>query len=65
MNAEALTTLSAKATLIRNEQDAVIKLIKHLRSKEVSWTEIGEALGVSRQAAWRKYHEIAEEASTS
>jgi len=27
-----------------------------LREREVSWTDIGSALGVSRQAAWRRFN---------
>ena len=27
-----------------------------LREREVSWTDIGAALGVSRQAAWRRFN---------
>ena len=30
-------------------------LIAVLRSREVSWARIGEALGVSRQAAWQRF----------
>jgi ATP-dependent Clp protease ATP-binding subunit ClpX len=26
-----------------------------LRKREVSWAEIGEALGISRQAAWERF----------
>lgn len=29
--------------------------IDELRRREVSWTRIGEALGVSRQAAWERF----------
>ena len=29
--------------------------IDELRRREVSWARIGEALGVSRQAAWERY----------
>jgi ATP-dependent Clp protease ATP-binding subunit ClpX len=30
-------------------------LVDLLRSREVSWARIGEALGVSRQAAWERF----------
>lgn len=30
-------------------------LVDVLRSREVSWARIGEALGVSRQAAWERF----------
>jgi ATP-dependent Clp protease ATP-binding subunit ClpX len=29
--------------------------IEELRRRDVSWAKIGEALGVSRQAAWERY----------
>jgi hypothetical protein len=30
-----------------------------LRERRASWREIGETLGVSRQAAWQRFHESA------
>lgn len=27
-----------------------------LRERRASWREIGEALGISRQAAWQRFH---------
>lgn len=30
-------------------------LVDLLRAREVSWAQIGEALGVSRQAAWERF----------
>ena len=32
------------------------RIVDLLREREVSWTDIGAALGVSRQAAWRRFN---------
>jgi ATP-dependent Clp protease ATP-binding subunit ClpX len=29
--------------------------VDELRKREVSWAKIGEALGMSRQAAWERF----------
>ncbi|HEY2051274.1 MAG TPA: ClpX C4-type zinc finger protein [Caulobacteraceae bacterium] len=41
----------ASETVGRAMQD----IVDILREREVSWTQIGEALGVSRQAAWKRF----------
>ncbi len=41
----------------RTELDTVRKA----REANVSWTEIATSLGVSRQAAWERWHELDEE----
>ena len=37
---------------VRNDLQAKVDI---LREREVSWEKIGEALGVSRQAAWERF----------
>jgi hypothetical protein len=53
--ADPLEGLCESAGLAR----AVDKLQRHLvgqaRAKGQTWTEIGDALGVSRQAAWERF----------
>ena len=44
----AIATLDA----VRDDLQAKIDI---LREREVSWAQIGEALGVSRQAAWERF----------
>src|SRR3954454_18945737 len=34
--------------------------VRNARKAELSWTEIGEAVGVTRQAAWERWHELDE-----
>lgn len=41
-------SVAALHSLIRTQVEA-------LRKREVSWTAIGKALGVSRQAAWERF----------
>lgn len=43
-----------RATIDRNE----LATVKTAREAELSWTEIATALGISRQAAWERWHEI-------
>jgi hypothetical protein len=31
------------------------QIVEILRSREVSWAQIGEALGISRQSAWERF----------
>lgn len=42
---------NAFAALDRSMQD----IVDILRERDVSWAQIGEALGVSRQAAWKRF----------
>jgi ClpX C4-type zinc finger len=40
------------------QADAVVHdFVAKLRSRGISWTRIGEALGVSKQAAWERFSE--------
>lgn len=34
---------------------AMQDIVEILREREVSWSQIGEALGVTRQAAWKRF----------
>jgi len=36
-------------------RDFLQQVVDTLRSREVSWADIGEALGVSRQSAWERF----------
>jgi hypothetical protein len=46
---------------IRQKCDATeLRTVQHARSAGMSWTEIATALGVTRQAAWERWHELDE-----
>src|SRR5262252_4310087 len=47
-----------KNTVTRDEdlRNALQRMVDVLRRRGVSWERIGEALGVSRQAAWDRFH---------
>ncbi len=52
----ALTQGIAGAERVRGDIGAQQQLIIDiLRDRNVSWSDIGEALGVSRQAVWRRF----------
>jgi hypothetical protein len=36
-------------------RDFLQQIVDTLRGREVSWADIGEALGVSRQSAWERF----------
>jgi hypothetical protein len=48
----AVKASEASVAALRSLQQAQVEA---LRKREVSWAEIGKALGVSRQAAWERF----------
>lgn len=50
-----LRALKAYNTAFEKVDDAMQDSVDILREREVSWAAIGEALGVSRQAAWKRF----------
>jgi ATP-dependent Clp protease ATP-binding subunit ClpX len=50
-----LALLASAETSFERVGELVQRYVDALRDREVSWAEIGEALGVSRQAAWRRF----------
>jgi ATP-dependent Clp protease ATP-binding subunit ClpX len=50
-----LTHLPAVDATIRGKQTQIQWVVDLLRKRKVSWAKIGEALGVSRQAAWERF----------
>lgn len=47
--------LNALARIIERAETLTAVVVKDARSDGLSWAQIGEALGMSRQAAWEKY----------
>lgn len=52
-----LDRIAETTRALREVQDAKRRLVRRLREDGTTWQEIADALGVSRQAAWRKYRE--------
>jgi ATP-dependent Clp protease ATP-binding subunit ClpX len=50
-----LAQLPSIEATIKGKQSQIQWVVDLLRSREVSWAQIGEALGVSRQAAWERF----------
>jgi ClpX C4-type zinc finger len=48
----AIKASEASVAALRSLQQAQVEA---LRKREVSWAEIGKALGMSRQAAWERF----------
>jgi ATP-dependent Clp protease ATP-binding subunit ClpX len=50
-----LTQLPAVEATVRGKQTQLQWVVDLLRQRKVSWAQIGEALGISRQAAWERF----------
>lgn len=50
-----LLWLKTEAALYEHTGTGLQKTVDILRSREVSWAVIGDALGISRQAAWDRF----------
>lgn len=56
-----LAALERTVKRIQSETARIPNLVEQVRREGASWTEIGLALGVSKQAAWRKYRDLNDE----
>lgn len=54
-NERLLRWLTTEATLHEHTATGLQNTVDILRRREVSWAVIGEALGISRQAAWDRF----------
>jgi hypothetical protein len=52
---ELLTGLARIQAVVSQADAAVHDHVDVLRSRGISWTRIGQALGVSKQAAWERF----------
>jgi hypothetical protein len=52
---ELLSTLSGALQTAEGVRAGVQARVDELRRRDVSWARIGEALGMSRQAAWERF----------
>ena len=50
-----LHRLKIQGTIFEYSRTGMQEIVDTLRKREVSWAMIGEALGVSRQAAWDRF----------
>jgi hypothetical protein len=55
---ELLTTLSSIQQVRRKCDKTEIATVQTARKAGLSWTEIAGALGVTRQSAWERWHEL-------
>jgi ATP-dependent Clp protease ATP-binding subunit ClpX len=52
---DLLATLRPSSAAVDLAREVLQENVDELRRREVSWAEIGEALGISRQAAWERF----------
>jgi ATP-dependent Clp protease ATP-binding subunit ClpX len=50
-----LTLLKPIEETVEGKSNQLQSIVETLRSREVSWAKIGEALGISRQSAWERF----------
>jgi hypothetical protein len=55
---EVLTTLYAIQDVRQHCDSTELLTVRYARKAGLSWTEIAAALGVTRQSAWERWHEI-------
>jgi len=54
---ELLASLEPANAAVRTTREILQGQVDRLRAREVSWADIGAALGISRQAAWDRFAE--------
>jgi hypothetical protein len=52
---ELLASLARVQTVVSQVESSAHDYVNVLRARGISWTRIGQALGVSKQAAWERY----------
>lgn len=52
---QLLTGLAGHQHSVKQAEAALHDAVRRLRERRVTWARIGEALGVSRQAAWERF----------
>lgn len=57
----ALNALRSIRSIRQQLDDNEIAAVRGARAAGASWTEIAQALGVTRQAAWDRWHELDED----
>lgn len=58
--AEVVATLMAIQQVRQTCDNTELVTVKYARKAGLSWAEIATSLGVTRQAAWERWHEIDE-----
>jgi hypothetical protein len=59
---EILSTLGCIKEIRQTMDASELRAVKAARMDGLSWAEIAVTVGISRQAAWGKWHELDEEA---
>ena len=64
-SADTIETLAVAGWFARQMNYVLFEFVVNLRSRGTSWAEIGDALGISRQAALKRFTRDPSEALTS
>jgi len=57
---EVLSTLRCVQQIRQKCDHTELNTVREARKADLSWTEIAGALGVTRQSAWERWHELDE-----
>jgi hypothetical protein len=57
---ELLLTLRSVQEIRNKCNQTELRTVREARKAGLSWTEISESLGVTRQSAWERWHELDE-----
>jgi ATP-dependent Clp protease ATP-binding subunit ClpX len=63
-DADPLEALAVLQLLSESMTDAMLPHVEAARDRGETWAEIGDALGISRQAAWMRFARTAADAPT-
>lgn len=50
-----LSAIAPVSATVDGYRQHLQKMVETLRSRDVSWAKIGDALGISRQSAWERF----------
>jgi hypothetical protein len=59
-DAELLSKLPLIATTSDQVDEFLRDWVQLLRTRKISWAEIGKVMGISRQAAWERFREVSD-----
>ena len=54
-DAEVLSNLPLISRTSEQVAEFLVEWVEYARSRKLSWAEIGQAMGISRQAAWERF----------
>ena len=60
-DADLLSKLPLIEATSQQVDDFLRDWVKLVRARNISWAEIGKVMGITRQAAWERFREVADD----